>query len=252
MAPSKRTSAMQGFEPTPKGIALTLLDFVSTVKREIAAVAGLLLLATAAIVVYDLARGEAPAPLFRPVAVALTDEGLEAWTQTTAVLAGAKVEGKLAIPARSLADLLSWMRSSPDALKAAAPDADPATYVGITLSIHSARNRERELFEYDKMAKAEDEAYKRSMSAGVEYRPIPVPTLSEAEWSDLRAYEARWGPIEGALLSLIPTLEPPVPYSDSKEVAAAPTEGGSGAPPTALRWRVVNPSRYGPRVLRTR
>ena len=80
----------------------------------------------------------------------------------------------------------------------------------------------------------------------------------EKRLEEVRVYEAQLNPVETALAALIPGIPLPVPAWEAEEKAleapAAAANGEEVAQPTGKRasWRVINRSRYGPKVIRTR
>jgi hypothetical protein len=235
----------------PSGFLSRIAAFAFALKRELAGLAGLVLVAAVAMAVYGAARGEPEAPPFQAAPVPLSIEGIQSWAEATSALAAARNEGKLELQSRTLPDFLEWMRTHREILLGTVPNLDPEAYLGLTQSIHRARTRERNLYEYEVLAKSEEEAWKRIRDSGVEFRYTPPPTLEQGEWEDLRLYESRWNLVESALFSLMPSIELPIP-APAEEVKKP--GGGGGDKPSAqpIRWRTVNASRHGPRVVRTR
>jgi hypothetical protein len=245
MAPAGRRRAGKG-----RGVLAALLGLFLDLKREIAVAALLAVAAGIAFGIYRSMRVEPELPRLEGALVPLTEEQVQAWAQASAVLAERRTAGTLAIPARSLPDFLEWARDKRELLAEVAPDLDPETYAGLTRSLERARTWERKFWEYETLAAAQEEAFKRMENSGAEFRAAPPPTLTEEEWADLRAYEAQVGLVEYTLLALMPSL-PPLIIVPEAEPESVEGEEKALVPAKSVKWRVVNTSRYGPKVIRT-
>jgi hypothetical protein len=240
---ARRAQVPAGFLANAAALALAL-------KREIAVLAGLVLVAAVALTIYGAVRTEPEPPLLQAEPLPLTDQGIQDWVSTTSALAAAKAAGKLDLQSRTLPDFLEWMRTRREVLLDVVPDLDAEAYAGLTASVHRARTWERKLYEFEALAKSEEQAWKRVQDSGAEFRFTPPPPLEQQEWDDLRLYESQWNLVETTLLALMPSIQLPIP-APAEEVK----EGEEGAPPKPeakpIRWRAINASRYGPRVVKT-
>lgn len=238
-----------------RGTRSALLSLLIGLKRELAAAAGLALAAAAGYGLWSAVRVEPEIPPLDGAFVPLDDEMVDAWARASEAVAALRQEGLIGIPARTVPEYLEWVRRNRDTIAEAAPDLDPETYAGLTRSLARARAWEIRLYEWGATADAQEKAWKMAERSGQPFAPIPPPELAEQEMLDLRAYENWWNPIETALLALMPGITPPVPVEEEVVPAAGDGEAGEGAsagPPRTIRWRVVNASRYGPRVVRAR
>jgi hypothetical protein len=224
--------------------ALSLAAFV---RRE--ALVTLLLAAAVGTgaMIYGAARGERAPETLTVAAEPLTAEKVASWDTATRALAAARDEGRLALACSSLPGFLAWGAEHPQDLQAALPEMPARSYLGVSLAIHQARLLLARRIEHEKRLEAESRAFSEEdlMRLGA---PIPEPpAMTDREGRDLEVYDAHFGMVEEALFRLMPAID--YPFEEAEEIQAAPPEGAAGE---RIAWRRVNPSRFGPRVLRVR
>ncbi|MHC4599161.1 MAG: hypothetical protein ACYS47_09160 [Planctomycetota bacterium] len=185
--------------------------------------------------------GEGP-PAVEPVP--LTEEALGAWIDAAIELGYLKADGKLRVSVDTLAAFVEWGRHNLGAFEPALGAGDPVHFLGVTLSLHRARANQQALDNHRIRIEALDQNGDLVDEAFRDVPLPPAPTWSEVEETDRLLYEGYRVPVETAMKSFLPAvpslslLNPPAPA------------GEQPAPPERLRWRTVNKSRYGPRVVR--
>jgi hypothetical protein len=184
--------------------------------------------------------------------IPLTEGNLRAWSDRASDLAGALDRDGLCIPAQSMPGFIAWAQRNPERLRARLSGYTLVEFLSIARSIHEARVSLRKSVEHDLCREEEGKILETLGEAGSgpgECRPLDICGPAER---NLEIYEQNLDRIETALEQLLPGIPCPVPawqtsWPGDPEPKDVRTHGRVN-----LGWRVVNRSRYGPRVLRLR
>jgi hypothetical protein len=143
--------------------------------------------------------------------VPLTPERLLCWANTASNLGILREKGKFPFYGSSLDALLHWGERNPEELAKRIGGASAYDFLGVMLSLHRTRGKLGRLAEYAALAAQEKPAF-RTLAGALPLPFVPdLPSLSQAEKSDLRAYAEVDLHVEQALCDLLPGIPPPVP-----------------------------------------
>ncbi|MHC5036071.1 MAG: hypothetical protein ACYTHM_02040 [Planctomycetota bacterium] len=227
------------------------ITFLGNIKRELA-VLGLLLLALAVTLMVIFASQADPGkPTLEFDRVPLTTEEVFAWAETGRAFAQYREQGRLRnVRVSTLSAFLEWGRTNPELLTPALAEADPTHFLGVSLSLHNARRRLRELVEYDIRLADEEKTIAALKGSDIVIPYSAPPVLEDWERADLQVYEENQGLVEDVLWGMMPDIPAPIPAWE--EEAPPPEEGAPTVKPVRIKWRVINRSRYGPKVIRVK
>ena len=213
-----------------------------------------LLLAVSGIAIQEKENGpESRTRTFNPVV--LNENRLWQWSNVVEELARMKQQRRIELPARTLAELMTWARTDCEALEALLGRDRFERFVGVGLSVDEARRDFRAKAEYELRISETlpDSVQSVPMDHGNRLNLSAYdtsPRCSPAEARNLIVYEENMDLVEDALDKLLPGRPTLVPAWGVASHDDFKNDRKNAKPPRKLKWRTVSRSRYGPRILR--
>jgi hypothetical protein len=194
--------------------------------------------------VAGVTRGRAGVKPLSIEKIPISEEVLASWIEATSELRRLREESGTPLAMDNLPAFISWGKTDPEFLATNLGAMDPARFLGVTLTIAGARKHLGALEEYDQRVKDLEKRKALMDESFAEIAMPQPPAISGPEETDFLVYQAWLESVEGALAELLPSLSPLSPSQASMNPA------GETQPSKPIQWRVVNRSRYGPRVIR--
>jgi hypothetical protein len=232
----------------PKSMFGVLTNFLSHIRREIVIVSIMVVCAGVAYFVASASPSEDPAPL-KVERVRLSEAVLREWSGRAERIGGLRERGSIEIGTNTLSGFVEWGRKNPSELAKVMEEDQVVRFLGVVQALGNARTRLRQLVEYEMRAE-EEERLASLVESGVEVAYAEPPNLERWEEDDLSVYEADIDRVEEVLLKMLPGIRGPVPAWEQEVVENPGEQGVRRVVPKSYNMRMVNRSRYGPKVVR--
>ncbi|MHC4777995.1 MAG: hypothetical protein ACYTFG_05375 [Planctomycetota bacterium] len=215
--------------------------------RGIVALAAVAGIAVALVLILAGARGVDPDTAVRELEIVpLSEHEIAYWIEGASELARARAEAGAPLTMDTVRAFAQWGKADPEAIGPSMKEMVTPQFLSVTFAIDEARRNAQALSDHKvRMEAFEARAGLMDQSfAGA--APPPAPDLTAAQEADLIVYRTWQDAIEGAMRELLPSLRSPGPSE------AVPAPAGTAPASRPIQWRVVNRSRYGPKVIRER
>jgi len=249
----------------PSSLLGMIFHFWHGVAKHIYIEAALLGSLILVLVVYMIVSAVSTEPEPEPLAletVPLTEGNVGIWCEAAHEFGEARAAGKAGHSVRTLPEFIEWGRRHQWRIEPHLTAMKLQDFLNLTLGVLNARKRLREFVEFGMRVEAEEKAFEKLANTDVEFRSSLPPQLEAWEEVNLAVYEQYQILIDPALEAMIPGIPLPVPAWEAERQAeiradeeAYNAEEGETKKPTRtqkLTWRVINTSRYGPKIIRKR